>query len=469
MKRSIISTAVLSVFLTGCSLIEMILPEVDVLKLSETEFVLPAKGGEIVLDITYTGDYTLDIETDGDVWIHEIATRATDPEEGILRFRVDANKGYDDRHARIEVSVSPEVKKYINVTQKQKDALMLSKDIYEMDEKGGSLKIEVQANVGIAVEVDEKASQWLTHVQTKGLTSSFHEFDVAPYEGSGTRSGKIVFSSGDMREEVTVYQSGGPELVLSSNLVNVSSAEESFTVDVTTNVGYEVVMPDADWLTYVPTTKGTVTGSLEFKVKENSSYEAREAVITVRGTEADLSESIRVVQAQKDAIVVGTSAVELESESGSFVLTLGSNVDYEVSVDAEWLSIVRTRAFVEKDLEFVYEANEDPYDREAVITFSYGNLIQEVTVLQSAELKDYVMSVTHINGNYKVPEISGDIRSGIVYWGDGSWDEYSAGMDHNYAAPSEVKVEIKFQGSVDEHIITLYDIEGITEIDLSGL
>ena len=66
MKRSFIMTLALSVLMTGCSLLDMILPEVAVLKLSESEFVLPAKGGEITVDITYTGDYMINIETDGD-------------------------------------------------------------------------------------------------------------------------------------------------------------------------------------------------------------------------------------------------------------------------------------------------------------------------------------------------------------------------------------------------------------------
>ena len=48
MKRFFIMTLALSVLMTGCSLLDMILPEVAVLKLSESEFVLPAKGGEMV-------------------------------------------------------------------------------------------------------------------------------------------------------------------------------------------------------------------------------------------------------------------------------------------------------------------------------------------------------------------------------------------------------------------------------------
>ena len=469
MKRGFIVSAVLSLLMTGCSLIEMILPEVDVLKLSETEFVVPAKGGEFILDITYTGEYTLNIETDGEAWVHEIATRATDPEEGVLRFRVDANKGYDDRHARIEVSVSPKVRKYINVTQKQKDALMLSKDIYELDEKGGNLQIEVQANVDIDVAIDPAASEWLTKVETKALVSKAFGFRIAPYEGSGTRTGKISFTSGDLKEEVTVYQNGGPELVLSSNLVNLTSDEGVFNVDVTTNVEYEVVMPEADWLSYVPTTKGTVTGSLEFKVKENTSYDSREAVIVIKGIDCNLSESIKVVQSQKDAIVPGASTVELESGSGTFVLTLGSNVDYDLSIDAGWLTLVQTKAFVEKELQFAYEANEDPEDREAVITFVYGDIIQKVTVVQSALLKDYVLGVTHMNRIFRLPEFTGTLKSGTVNWGDGSQEGYSAGLEHDYGTESEVTVEMNFNAGAGEHLVKFDDIEGIVEIDLSGM
>jgi hypothetical protein len=469
MKRSFIMTLALSVLMTGCSLLDMILPEVAVLKLSESEFVLPAKGGEITVDITYTGDYTINIETDGDQWVHEIATRATDTEEGFIRFRVDANKGYDDRHARIEVSVSPEVKRYINVTQKQKDALMLSKDIYELDEKGGNIKIEVQSNVEVAVEISGEASEWLARSQTKGLVSSVFDFRVAPYDGSGTRSGKIVFSSGDLKEEVTVYQNGGPELVLSSNLVNVGAAEETFTVDVTTNVEYEVVMPDTDWLTYVPSTKGIVTGSLEFKVKENTTYDSREAVIVVKGIGCNLSESIKVVQIQKDAIVAGASEIAIGSGSGTFVLTLGSNVEYDMSINADWLSLVQTRAFVENELEFAYEANESADEREAVITFSYGSLKQEVKVVQSPQTREFVLGITHVNSMFKLPEFTGSVQSGYVEWGDGSQEAYSAGLEHEYGSSSEVKVEIKVQAGVGEHVVKLENIEGIVEIDLSGM
>ena len=450
----------------GCNLTGVFQPETPMLELSENEFILPAGSGEVSVDITYVGEYEVVIDTDGDPWIHQVATKAT---EGVLTFRVDANEGYDDRHAMIEVSVSPELKRFIRVTQKQKDALMLSKERYEIAKEGGEFSVEVMANVEVGLSVDEEASSWLTCVQSKGLSSETFHFKVLPNEGRSTRSGKVIFTGGSLREEVTVYQIGVPVLVLSDDLVNLTDKDESFAIDVTANVPYEVVMPEADWITHVPSVKSMVTGTVEFAVKPNETYDAREAVIVIRGTDSELTESVKVVQSQKDAIIAGKSIIEVGVESGTFVLTVGSNVDYEVSVDSDWLRQVQTKAFVEEDLEFSFDANRDPVAREAVITLTDGVLTQNVKVVQEARLEEYVLRVTHENAVFTMPSFKGTVTSGMIYWGDGLSEEYSEDLVHDYGRKSEMTVEIVLQGGDDDHRVMFENITGITEIDLSGM
>ena len=450
----------------GCNLTGVFQPETPMLELSENEFILPSGSGEVSVDMTYVGEYEVVIDVDGDPWIHEVATKAT---EGVLTFRVDANEGYDDRHAMIEVSVSPELKRFIRVTQKQKDALMLSKERYEIAKEGGEFSVEVMANVEVGLSVDEEASSWLTCVQSKGLSSETFHFKVLPNDGRSTRSGKIVFTGGDLREEVTVYQIGVPVLVLSDDFVNLTDKDESFSIDVTANVPYEVVMPEADWITHVPSVKSMVTGTVEFAVKPNETYDAREAVIVIRGTDSELTESVKVVQSQKDAIIAGKSIIEVGVESGTFVLTVGSNVDYEVSVDSDWLRQVQTKAFVEEDLEFSFDANRDPVVREAVITLTDGVLTQNVKVVQEARLEEYVLRVTHDNAVFTMPSFKGTVTSGMIYWGDGLSEEYSEDLVHDYGRKSEMTVEIVLQGGDDDHRVRFENITGITEIDLSGM
>lgn len=450
----------------GCNLISVFLPETPMLELSENEFILPSGNGEILVDITYVGEYEIVIDTDGDPWIHEVATKAT---EGTLTFSIDANEGYDDRHAMIEVSVSPELKEFIRVTQKQKDALMLSKERYEIAKDGGEFSVDVMTNVEVNVSVDEEASSWLTCVQSKGLSSETFHFRALPNDGRSTRSGKVAFTGGGLREVITVYQIGVPVLVLSNDIVNLTDKDESFSIDVTANVPYEVVMPEVDWITLVPSVKSMVTGTVEFDVKPNETYDAREAVIVIRGTDSELTESVKVVQSQKDAIVAGKSVIEVGPESGTFVLTVGSNVDYEVTVDSDWLRQVPTKAFVEEELEFIFDANHDPVAREAVITLTDGMLTQNVKVVQEARLEEYVLRVTHENAVFTLPSFKGTVTSGMIYWGDGLSEEYSEDLVHDYGRESEVTVEIILQGGDDDHLVRFENITGITEIDLSGM
>ena len=346
---------------------------------------------------------------------------------------------------------------------------MLSKERYEVAKEGGEFSVEVMANVEVSVSVDEEASSWLTCVQSKGLSSETFHFKVLPNDGRSTRSGKIVFTGGDLREEVTVYQIGVPVLVLSDDLVNLTDKDESFSIDVTANVPYEVVMPEADWITHVPSVKSMVTGTVEFAVKPNETYDAREAVIVIRGTDSELTESVKVVQSQKDAIVAGKSIIEVGVESGTFVLTVGSNVDYEVSVDSDWLRQVQTKAFVEEDLEFSFDANRDPVVREAVITLTDGVLTQNVKVVQEARLEEYVLRVIHENAVFTMPSFKGTVTSGMIYWGDGLSEEYSENLVHDYGRKSEMTVEIVLQGGDDDHRVRFENITGITEIDLSGM
>lgn len=468
MKR-MIYCLISALALAGCDLIDIFLPEPEtpVLELSESEFILSSESGEFWVNITYTGEYDVVIQTDGDEeWIYETDTKAVG---GVLNFHVDANEGYDDRYAVIEVSVSPELKKTIRVTQKQKDALMLSDGRYEIGKAGGDFSVDVMANVQVSVSVDDDASSWLDCVQSKGLSSEVFHFSVSPNDGRGVRSGKITFTGGELSEEVMVYQIGEPVLVLSDDLVNLTDKGETFSIDVTSNVPYEVVMPECDWITRMPSVKSMVTGTVEFSVKPNESYDFRESVIVIRGTDCDLSESVKVVQSQKDAIVAGRSVVEVDAGSGTFKLIVGSNVDYKVSVDSDWVSLIQTKAFVEKELEFSYDANTDPVAREALVTLTDGVLTQRVKIIQEASLKEYALSVTHEKSVFALPVFKGTITSGMIYWGDGSSDKYLEGLTHRYDNQSAATVDIVLQGGNDEHTVRFDDIVGITEIDLSGM
>ena len=96
-------------------------------------------------------------------------------------------------------------------------------------------------------------------------------------------------------------------------------------------------------------------------------------------------------------------------------------------------------------------------------------LTQNVKVVQEARLEEYVLRVTHENAVFTMPSFKGTVTSGMIYWGDGSSEEYSDNLVHDYGRKSEVTVEIVLQGGDDDHRVSFENITGITEIDLSGM
>ena len=161
-----------------------------------------------------------------------------------------ANDSYDERNASVTIT-SGSVKKTITVTQKQKDALILTSNKVEVDAEGGDFSIELQANVEVTYEIESGAQTWLTPVaRSRGLTSSFLAFHAEANEEAEARQAVIKLAGGNgLTEEVTVYQIGtGPALVLSQSEYIVSSAGETIQVELRSNTAYEIEMPGVDWL-----------------------------------------------------------------------------------------------------------------------------------------------------------------------------------------------------------------------------
>ena len=82
---------------------------------------------------------------------------------------------------------------------------------------------------------------------------------------------------------------------------------------------------------------------------------------------------------------------------------------------------------------------------------------------------DLCMRITHSNERFYVPYFTGLIYSGTVLWGDGAESKYADNIYHDYQDAGEVCVELSFKAGDDEHVVTLGNMTGIKEIDLSGM
>lgn len=172
----------------------------EVFVLSEKSIVVPSSASELKIDVRSNVDFTFNIDC---TWLREQNTRSIS--SVTKTFVVDENAGYDAREAKIVFTTSKGKNETVTVTQAQKDAIVLAKTEYDVPSAGGLLEFNVASNVDF--EVDCQAD-WISRVQTKGLTDRLVSFDVQSndIENSSSREAIITFSKDGVSQQVTVRQ-----------------------------------------------------------------------------------------------------------------------------------------------------------------------------------------------------------------------------------------------------------------------
>lgn len=309
--------------------------------------VFDTAGGTLALTFTTTSDWTASVDGAASGWL-SVSPASGEAGTHTLSLVTTANDSYDERNASVTIT-SGSVKKTITVTQKQKDALLLTSNKVELEAEGGDFSIELQANVEVTYEIESGAQTWLTPVaRSRGLTSSVLAFHAEANEEAEARQAVIKLAGGNgLTEEVTVYQMGtGPTLLLSQSEYIVSSAGETIQVELRSNTAYEIEMPGVDWLRE-NSSRSLSTYTHYFIVDPNETYDARSAVIRFVDEENELKDSVNIVQVQKDAIILAKNKYEVSGAGETLNFSIQTNVDFTVSTNVDWITQNNTRGLTE--------------------------------------------------------------------------------------------------------------------------
>lgn len=379
--------------------------------------VFETAGGTAALTFTATSDWTASVDGAASGWL-SVSPASGGAGTYTLSLVTTANDSYDERNASVTIT-SGSVKKTFTVTQKQKDALILTSNKVEVDAEGGDFSIELQANVEVTYEIESGAQTWLTPVaRSRGLTSSVLAFHAEANEEAEARQAVIKLAGGNgLTEEVTVYQMGtGPTLLLSQSEYIVSSAGETIQVELRSNTAYEIEMPGVDWLRE-NSSRSLSTYTHYFIVDPNETYDARSAVIRFIDRENGIEQTVTVTQMQRDAIVVAQNVYQIGVEGGALDFAVQANVDFTVSTNADWITQVEARGLTERMLCFEVTPNEGEEMREAVITLESGSVKQTIKVQQFGKMEEPFIDLSL--QEYKVGNAGGtfqiDVRTNIEY------------------------------------------------------
>ena len=344
-------------------------------------------GGTLSIHFTATAAWTASVgNSRADSWI-SVSPPSGEAGEGSVTVTVASNESTDERSASVFLVCGDEQETVV-VTQKQKDALILSQQVYELPASESTIELEVQANVSYEVSV---SADWIEPLTSRSLTKETLTFRVAANESEEQRSGVITLKSGELEETVNVYQAGkeeAPVLLLSDEVLNVGAEGGTVNVQVQSNVAYTYkAEAEYDWIAE-PAGRAVSTHTIHLEVQPNETYDSREARFIFSDETATLTDTLLVRQAAAGGLIVSVSRIELAAEDTGFSLELQTNVDYTVSIDADWLEQVKSRGLVAETLTFCCEPNYSTVSREAVILLESEIGEQKVTVVQAGRIEE---------------------------------------------------------------------------------
>ena len=332
-------------------------PSIVIPDTEDTAPVLDQQGGTATVSFTAAADWTAEATaiTRALDWVSVQPTSGT-AGDVTLTITTQPNDTYDERNAAIVLTCAGQ-QTTLTVTQKQQDALLVSSNKVELEAEGGSFTLTVQANVSVSHAIEEGAS-WLTATQTRALTESTLAFEAAANDGTDSRQAVITLTGGGLTEQVTVYQAGtDPVLVLGQREYLVGSDGETIQVELQSNTDYEVQMPAADWLTET-STRALSAYTHYFTVAPNDTYDSRTAQIIFTDAAHGLADTVTIMQAQHDAILLADREQSMPAAGGTLTLRVQTNVDeLEATCTASWLRQTDTRALQEHTLTFTVDEN----------------------------------------------------------------------------------------------------------------
>lgn len=381
-----------------------------------------------------------------------------------ITIYTEENDGLDERNATVTLT-SGTVVVPITITQKQKDALTITSSKAEVTASGGEVAVKVKANLTFECIIEESATDWITPLRTRGLTTSSLKFSVKQNEEVTKREGKIIIRSGGFSETFTVYQEGvSPELILTRNEYTVGSDTTEIKIELKSNVLYDMQLPDVDWITERES-RAVSSYTHYLTISANESCSARRAEILFVYKEKGITKKVTITQMQKDAILIAESMYKFPSEAGELNFDVNANVDFEVSVSVDWIKRVpETRALKTTPLSFTIEENPIGESRKGVITINHGDINQQITIVQEGRKDFSRISITHVNQLFKIPTLVGKNLKGTILWGDNTQQEdYQPGVSHTYLDVRSHIVTIESSGAEE---IILPNIIGVSELNL---
>lgn len=180
------------------------------LVLTQKEYIVPSDGQTIKVELNSNVDYEVAIPSVD--WITESPTRAISPHTHY--YTIASNTTCDNRSAKIHFyNKENNIDEIVEITQLQKDALIIGKTDYQVPQEGGTVDVTLQHNIDFEIKINE-TDTWITQIETRALQENQLRFNISENTTGAERIGKIMIANTqqNISQTITITQSAIPVL-----------------------------------------------------------------------------------------------------------------------------------------------------------------------------------------------------------------------------------------------------------------
>lgn len=384
--------------------------------LSADKVSVGTEGGTFTVDVNTNVDVTMAI-TAGAEWLSEVRTRAMNTHS--YTFQATANDSPDQREGTISFrNEANGLSATVTVTQMQKDALIIAQALYEIGANGGNVSIEAAANIELDVQISQP---WVSQVITKSFGTQFYDFAVGPNTGYDVRECEITFTAKSEEPEHD-FDQDSPWGVIGTIGGDAWTTDIEMSTDGTWHVAAGVTVSSSDEFKFrrgkdwgvsfgyadyntttvssnvaVPLMQGggnlkLAAGTYDMYLNPDDAtayFIPAGAPFGPGGTgSAPLSATVTIRQDGADGFLADfKEQYELSAREQTLELKSRSSVEIQAQSQADWITVVQTRALSNRfvDLQIAENTSGDSRTGKVTVSAPALGISREVTIVQHAE------------------------------------------------------------------------------------
>lgn len=360
-----------------------------------------AKGDNVNVNVISNVDW--EVSEDIPSWIHSNVKKGNG--DGTVVLSIDANETFEKRMASVKIFAmdeTTELGQEILITQNQRTFNVLQTSFPNIKPEGENINVNVTSNVNWRISEDIPA--WILPDVTEGADNGNINFVIVPNTTNVLRTASVkiytVLGGVEVSRIVTFTQQNVRLDVSPNSYLNINESGENLTVNVTSNVNWQITGNIPEWL-HPDRHSGSGNRSIVFTADANDTFASRSATVTISfiiGIEV-ITKEVRFTQkAYEPYLQVSNSSFTNVDRTGAVLSTnVSSNTTWTVVNKNSWIRVTPSNGSGDTSLRITVLRNNKLGTRTGTITLRSTNITgEEMTSTITIEQKGY-----GINGNHE--------------------------------------------------------------------